>query len=236
MTDFLGLVKTALEATVIGKHVYEGFPDSFVVYPCASVSERISFGMGDVQGEVHELTVQAWTKGDAQVLKDLLSTLTVTGYVMTIASINDGTVVEDGAGVRVFPVTALYRVTGTTSGAGTTIAYPPLRPMEKEVENALHNVGGLNVWRIDVTGMTIVSPTVVYEVIETWETSWYCNYTVTVDLIVDGEPPARTVASIIASMLRLAHARQLSYALSKDKETGYHIARMVFQIQRATGE
>jgi hypothetical protein len=37
-------------------------------------------------------------------------------------------------------------------------------------------------------------------------------------------------------MLTLTHARQLSYDLREDKETGYHIARMIFQIQRATGE
>lgn len=232
MTDILNLAKTALEATSIGKHVYEGFPETFAVYPCAAVLERVTFGANDV----HELTVNAWTKDDSQVLKDLLRTLTLTGYTTTVVSISDGIPGPDGAGIYVFPVTAQYRVTLAGSGAGTTIVYPSLRPMEMEVENALHSTGGLTIWRIDTDGATITSPCVLYEVTEDHPTSWYTDYTVIVDLIVDGEPSAHTIASIVAGMLGILHARQLSYDLSKDKETGYHIARMVFLVQRAIGE
>jgi len=234
MTDILNLAKTALEATAIGKHVYEGFPDSFAVYPVASVTERIQLGS---TGDIHILTVQAWTKDDTQVLKDLLRTLTLTGYATVVTSIADSLPQVDGAGITVYPVTAIYTVTGTSSGTGTgTIVYPSLRPMELEVENALHNTGGLTIWRIDTDGATIVSPCVLYEVTEDHPTSWYTDYTVILDLIVDGEPKSSMIASIVASMLGLSHARQLSYALSRDKETGYHIARMTFLVQRAIGE
>lgn len=231
MTDILNLAKTALEATAIGKHVYEGFPDSFAVYPVASIMERIQPG---AIGDVHTLTVQAWTKDDSQVLKDLLRTLTLTGYAATVTSIVDSLPVVDGAGITVYPVTATYAVMGTA--AGTKIIYPSLRPLEQEVENALHTVGGLTIWRIDTDGATITSPCVLYEVTEDHPASWYTNYTVILQLIVDGEPSAHTIAAIVAGMLELLHARQLSYDLNKDKETGYHIARMVFQIQRAIGE
>ena len=235
MTDILNLAKTALEATSIGKHVYEGFPESFAVYPVASVTERIQLGS---TGDIHTLTVQCWTKDDSQVLKDLLRTLTLTGYATVVTSIADSLPQVDGAGITVYPVTAIYTVTGVSSGTGTgtQIIYPSLRPLEQEVENALHTVGGLTVWRIDTEGAIIVSPTVLYEVTEEHPASWNCDYTVIIDLVVDGEPSSHTVAAIIASMLTLRHARQLSYDLSKDKETGYHIARMVFQVQRALGE
>ena len=232
MTDILNLAKTALEATVIGKgHVYEGFPETFAVYPCASVLERITPGTTDV----HELTVNAWTKDDSQVLKDLLRTLTLAGYTLSAVSISDGIPGPDGAGIYVYPVTAQYRVTEPTA-AGTKVVYPSLRPMEQEVENALHTVGGLTVWRIDTEGASIVSPTALYEVTEEHPASWNCEYTVIIDLVVDGEPSSHTIAAIIAGMLELRHSRQLSYDLSKDKETGYHIARMVFLVQRAIGE
>lgn len=233
MTDILNLAITALEATSIGKHVYEGFPESFAVYPVASVTERIQLGS---TGDIHTLTVQAWTKDDSQVLKDLLRTLSITGYATVVTSIADSLPQEDGAGITVYPVTAIYTVTGTSSGTGTTIVYPSLRPMEMEVENALHSTGGLTIWRIDTDGATITSPCVLYEVTEDHPTSWYCDYTVIVDLIVDGEPSCSMIASIVAGMLGILHARQLSYDLSKDKETGYHIARMVFLVQRAIGE
>jgi hypothetical protein len=231
MTDILNLAKTALEATSIGKHVYEGFPETFAVYPCAAVLERVTFGANDV----HELTVNAWTKDDSQVIKDLLRTLTLTGYTTTVVSISDGIPGPDGAGIYVYPVTAQYRLVDPTVTTGT-IVYPSLRPMEIEVENALHSTGGLTIWRIDTDGATITSPCVLYEVTEDHPTSWYCDYTVIVDLIVDGEPSCSMIASIVAGMLGILHARQLSYDLSKDKETGYHIARMVFKIQRAIGE
>jgi len=232
MTDILNAAVTALEATSIGKHVYEGWPDTFVVYPCASVTERVALGAS----EVHTLTVQAWTKDDSQTIKDLLRTLTFTGYTSSVVSIADSLPVEDGAGILVYPVTAIYTVIGTGSGTGMAIVYPSLRPLEIEVEAALHCTGGLTIWRIDTTGATIVSPTVLYEVTEEHPTSWYCDYTVILDLIVDGEPSSFLIAAIVASMLTLTHARQLSYDLSKDKETGYHIARMIFVIQRAIGE
>ncbi|HNW85198.1 MAG TPA: hypothetical protein PKH46_06725, partial [Candidatus Cryosericum sp.] len=232
MTDILNLAKTALEATAIGKgHVYEGFPETFAVYPCAAVLERVTFGANDV----HELTVNAWTKDDSQVVKDLLRTLTLTGYTTTVISISDGIPGPDGAGIYVFPVTAQYRVTLAGSGAGTTIVYPSLRPLEQEVEDALHATDGLHIWRIDVDGATIISPTALYSVIEDVH-EWWTDYMVNVNLIVDGEPSSAMIASIIASIESLVHARQLSYALDKDKETGYHIARMVFKIQRAIGE
>lgn len=231
MTDILNAAVTALEATSIGKHVYEGWPDSFAVYPCASVTERVALGAS----EVHTLTVQAWTKDDSQVLKDLLRTLTLTGYTSSVVSIADSLPVVDGAGITVYPVTAVYTVIGTGSGTGNGIVYPSLRPLEQEVENALYTVGGLTVWRIDVNGAIIVSPTVLYSVTEETH-EWWTDYTVAIDLIVDGEPSAHIIASIVAGMLELTHARQLSYAISRDKETGYHIARMTFRVQRAIGE
>lgn len=233
MTDILNLAITALEATSIGKHVYEGFPDSFAVYPVASVTERVALG---ASSDIHTLTVQTWTKDDSQVLKDLLGTLTITGYATVVTSIADSLPQIDGAGIKVYPVTAIYTITGTSSGTGATIVYPSLRPMEREVEDALHATGGLTIWRIDTDGATITSPCVLYEVTEDHPASWYTDYTAIIQLIVDGEPSASTIASIIAGMLSLVHARQLSYDLSKDKETGYHIARMVFLIQRAIGE
>lgn len=232
MTDILNLAITALEATSIGKHVYEGFPESLAVYPCASVLERITPGATDV----HELTVNAWTKDDSQTLKDLMRTLVITGYATTVISIADSPPVVDGAGITVYPVTAQYKVSLGSETSGTEIVYPSLRPMELEVEDALHATEGLTIWRIDVDGATITSPCVLYEVTEDHPASWYTDYTAIIQLIVDGEPSASTIASIIASMESLLHARQLSYDLSKDKETGYHIARMVFRIQRATGE
>ena len=232
MTDILNLAITALESTEIGKHVYEGFPESFAVYPVASVTERIIPGETDV----HELTVNAWTKDDSQVLKDLLRTLSITGYATTVVSIADSTPVVDGAGITVYPVTAQYRVALPTTETGTGIVYPSLRPMEREVEDALHATEGLTIWRIDTDGATIVSPCVLYEVTEDHPASWYTDYTVILQLIVDGEPPSNTIDSIISSIESLLHARQISYNLSRDEETGYHIARMVFLIQRATGE
>lgn len=233
MTDILNLAITALEATSIGRHVYEGFPDSFAIYPVASVTERVALGS---TADIHTLTVQAWTKDDSQVLKDLLRTLIIAGYATTVTSISDSMPVVDGAGITVYPITAIYTVIGMGSGTGTTIVYPSLRPLEQEVENALHTVGGLTVWRIDTTGATITSPCVLYEVTEEHPTSWYCNYTVIIQLIVDGEPSSSTEAAIVAGMLELLHSRQFSYDLHRDKETGYHIARMVFKVQRAIGE
>jgi hypothetical protein len=233
MNDILNAAVTALEATSIGKHVYEGWPDTFAVYPCASVIERVQLG---ASSEVHTLTVMAWTKDDSQTVKDLLRTLTLAGYTASVVSIADSLPVPDGAGITVYPITAVYTVIGTTSGTGNGIVYPSLRPIEIEVEAALHCTGGLTIWRIDTEGATITSPCVLYEVTEEWPTSWYCDYTAIIDLIVDGEPSRTTIGSIVTSMLTLTHARQLSYDLSRDKETGYHIARMIFQIQRATGE
>ena len=233
MTDILNAAVTALEATSIGRHVYEGFPDSFAIYPVASVTERVALGS---TADIHTLTVQAWTKDNSQVLKDLLRTLTVTGYATTVTSISDSMPVVDGAGITVYPVTAIYTVTGLDAGVGTQIIYPSLRPMEQEVESALYSVGGLTVWRIDTNGMTIISPCAVYDVSEANATSWNCDYTVIIQLIVDGEPSSSTEAAIVAGMLRLRHARQLSYDSHRDKETGYHIARMVFKVQRAIGE
>ena len=98
MTDILNAAVTALEATSIGKHVYEGWPETFAVYPCASVTERVQLG---ASSEVHTLTVMAWTKDDSQVVKDLLRTLTLISYTATVVSIADSLPIEDGAGIMV---------------------------------------------------------------------------------------------------------------------------------------
>ena len=172
----------------------------------------------------------AWTKDDSQVVKDLLRTLTLASYTTSIVSISDSLPVVDGAGITVYPLTAVYTALGTGAGTGTAIVYPSLRPIEIEVEAALHCTGGITIWRIDTTGATITSPCVLYEVTEEHPASWYCDYTVIVDLIVDGEPSSITIGAIIASIETLTHARQLSYDLSKDKETGYHIARMILSL------
>ena len=230
MTDILNAAVTALEATAIGKHVYEGWPDTFIVYPVCSVTERIIFGTNDV----HTLTVQAWTKGDSQTVKDLLSTLVLTGYTTKVVSIADSIALDVG-GIMVYPVTATYTVVGTTSGSGVAIVYPSLRPLEVEVEAALHCMDGLTVWRLDTDGATIVSPTALYSVIETTH-EWWTDYTVTVDLVVSGEPSRVMIDAINASIETMVHARQLSYAISRDKETGYHIAHMTFLVRRAIGE
>jgi hypothetical protein len=228
MTDILNAAVTALEATAIGKHVYEGWPQTFIVYPVCSVTERIIFGTNDV----HTLTVQAWTKGDSQTVKDILSMLVLSSYTTTVVSISDSIALDVG-GITVYPITAVYTVIGTTSG--TAIVYPSLRPLEVEVEAALHCMGGLTIWRIDTNGATIVSPTALYSVIESTH-EWWTDYTVTVDLIVSGEPSAIMIDAIDSSIETLVHARQLSYAISRDKETGYHIAHMTFLVRRAIGE
>ena len=232
MNDILNAAVTALEATSIGKHAYEGWPDSFAVYPVASVTERVTLG---ASSDIHTLTVMAWTKDDSQTIKDLLRTLILATYTTTVVSIADSLPVVDGAGITVYPITAIYTVVGTGSGTGTAIVYPSLRPLEVEVETALHCMGGLTIWRIDTEGATIVSPTALYSVIEDVQ-AWWTDYTVTVDLIVDGEPTSIMIGAIIASIETLVHARQLSYAISRDKETGYHIAHMTFRVQRAIGE
>jgi len=232
MTDILNAAVTALKLTAFETHVYEGFPDSFIVYPVCSVMERVKMGSA---ADVHELTVNAWTKGDTQTVKDILRTLTLSGLSTTIVSIADSMPVEDGAGITVYPLTAIYTVIGIGSGTGTAIVYPSLRPLEIEVEAALHCTGGLTIWRIDTEGATITSPCVLYSVIEDVQ-AWWTDYLVTIDLIVDGEPSSITIGAIIASIETLTHARQLSYAISRDKETGYHIAHMTFEIKRAIGE
>jgi hypothetical protein len=230
MNDILNAAVTALEATSIGKHAYEGWPDSFAVYPVASVTERVTLG---ASSDIHTLTVQAWTKDDSQTIKDLLRTLVLATYTTTVVSIADSLPVVDGAGITVYPITAVYTVVGTT--LGMAIVYPSLRPLEVEVEAALHCMGGLTIWRIDTDGATIVSPTALYSVIESTH-EWWTDYTVTVDLIVSGEPSAIMIDAIDESIETMVHARQLSYAISRDKETGYHIAHMTFLVRRAIGE
>jgi hypothetical protein len=231
MNDILNAAKTALQATSIGKHVYEGWPETFIAYPVCSVTERVRFGTNDV----HELTVQAWTKGDSQTVKDLLRTLSLTGYATSVVSIADSLAI-DVEGIWVYPVTAVYTVVGTGSGTGTAIVYPSLRPIEQEVENAIHeHVVGLAVWRAETEGMTLTSPCVIYSVVEDHQ-AWWTDYTVTIDYWIDGEPLDIILDSITAGIEGLVHARQLSYVVQRDKETGYHIAHMTFEVKRAIGE